>query len=229
MYSLKIFNTADINIGHVEIDGKLYESILGKHCAWVPTLQAKIILSLQGYIESTEWALGKKSKQVRELSLNNINPGFTMESLYSIANEYRMLQLFAEHKMSPRPTNLLFIRTVISKIFTSSWHWDNKKDWVIAVEGEKYVDKKGMFGYLIPDATKLPKGQYNFQKFKEVFLDTGRIKANPGALGDLEKKAGNLINDYLVDVRRTMEHMMQVNEELNIDKMLEVTYEHNRP
>jgi hypothetical protein len=196
--SLVIFDN-----NYVEVNGETCKSIMGKHCVWIPLLEAKVILSFQGHIESTEWMRGKRSQEIKNRCLNPL-PGFTMESLYSIANEFRILHLLSEQRMSPSPREYLYIKSVKSKIFTDEW----------------YTDPKGMFGYVVQDAKKLPLGRYDFSKFKSMFIDTERIKANPGALGDLERKAGNLINNYIVDVRRTMEHMMQVNEELDITKLL---------
>ncbi|MFA5024998.1 MAG: hypothetical protein WC503_00625 [Candidatus Shapirobacteria bacterium] len=209
---VKLFDELIIHDNYVRIDGKPLESILGKHCVWVAALELKIILSFQGYIESTAWQRGRKAKEIRELNLNADTPGFTMESLYSIANETRILQILAEKNMSPSSRGYAYFKTAMSTIFTK----------------ELYTDKKGMFGYYIQDANKLSRGQYNFEKFKEGFLDTGRIKANSGAIGDLGKKAGNLVNGYLVDVRRTREYMMQFNGQLDIDPLLRTLNVFNR-
>jgi len=208
---VKVFDELIISEDHSRVDGKPFESTLGKHCVWIPSLEMKVILSFNGYIESTRWAAGRKAKEIRDKTINP-GPGFTMESLYSIANEIRLLQLLAQHNMSPEPKNYFYFKTSTSKIFTS----------------ELYEDKKGIFGYYVQNANSLPPGRYNFDKFKKLFLDTGRIKANPGAIGDLAKKDGNLVNGYLVDVRRTMEYMMQVNEELNINILLQILTQLNR-
>lgn len=208
---VKLFDELIIKSDHVRVDGKPFDFVLGKHCAWIPALEMKVILSFQGHIESTAWDRGRKAKEIRNMSLN-LNPGFTMESLYSIANEVRILQLLAEHKMSPDPKGYFYFKTATSRIFTQ----------------ELYEDKKGMFGYFVKDANKLPPGKYTFAKFKELFLDSGKIRANAGAIGDLEKKQGNLINMYLVDIRRTMSFMMQVSEELNINELLRILTQLNR-
>lgn len=210
--SVKLFDELIIYDNYVRVDGKPFESILGKHCCWIPILELKIVLSFQGCIESTAWERGRKAKEIRQQNLNLDNPGFTLESLYSIANETRILTILAEQKMSPFPKGYAYFKTAMSTIFTK----------------ELYTDKKGMFGYYVQDANKLKSGQYSFDKFKELFIDTGRIKANPGAIGDLAKKQGNLVNGYLVDVRRTMEYMMQFNGELNIDPLLRTLNLFNR-
>ena len=142
---VKLFDELIIHDKYVRIDGKPFESVLGKHCVWVATLELKIVLSFQGCIESTAWERGRKAKEIRELNLNANTPGFTMESLYSIANEVRILQILAEKNMSPSPKGYAYFKTAMSTIFTK----------------ELYTDKKGIFGYFVQDANKLIKGQYN--------------------------------------------------------------------
>jgi hypothetical protein len=209
---VKLFDELIIHDKYVRVDGKPFESVLGKHCVWVAALELKIVLSFQGYIESTAWERGRKAKEIRELNLNADTPGFRLESLYSIANETRILQILSEKNMSPSPRGYAYFKTAMSTIFTK----------------ELYTDKKGMFGYYVQDANKLNYGQYSFDEFKKEFLDTGRIKANPGAIGDLGKKQGNLINGFLVDVRRTCEWMMQFNGQLDIDPLLRTLNLFNR-
>lgn len=220
---MKIYNDLVIYDDYVVLDGNTYDSVMGKHCIYIPEIETKIVLSFQGHIESTEWELGKRIREIKNGTLNPL-PGFTVESLYSIVNEYRIFHLLSEKKMSPTPRQYVYIKDVQSKIFTSHWYRENNV-WTIKNEGTWYSDKKGMYGYVIDDANRLEPGQYNFDKFKTLFIDTGRIKANPGALGDLEKKDGNMINNYLIDVRRSLFAMMQLQEELNIDILLKINYE----
>jgi len=59
------------------------------------------------------------------------------------------------------------------------------------------------------DALKLPRGCWDYDIFVEKFIDTGIIEASPGALGDL-KKDDNVVNGYLVDIRRTTWDMIRL-------------------
>lgn len=204
---MKLYNELVIEDQHVLVDGIKYTSILAKHCVWIPDIETKVILSFQGHIESTAWIRGKKSENIKNRCLNP-SPGFTLDSLYSVVNEFEILRLLSSHKMSPKPKQLVYFSTAKSKIFTDDW----------------YTDNKGMFGYEIEDANKIEPGQYSFDNFQTLFLNTRKIETNPGAIGDLEKKEGNLVNGHLVDVRRTMEYMMQIRKVLNIDELLKLTH-----
>jgi hypothetical protein len=196
------YNEIIIYPDHVILDNNYKDSILGKHCIWIPSIEAKIILSFQGCIESTAWPRGKNADKIRMSCLNE-SPDFLFNSLISIVNEVEIIRKLSYCNMSPPVIGYFHIKNVISKIFTRNW----------------YSDDKGMYGYFVKNANKLPPGQYNFEKFKSLFLDTGIIKANPGAIGDLERKEGNLVNGYLVDVRRTREYCMQLNGDIDLTEL----------
>jgi SAM-dependent methyltransferase len=176
----------------VILDNQKYEIVKGKHCLWIPALESKFILSFNGNIDSFFWKEGQNKRNIEMQSVNN--GGFTDESIKSITAEYEIFKMLNKYKMSPKPLNFLYVKNFINDIFTSAL----------------YCDAGGIYGYQIPNATRLTPGKYTFKKFKELFLDTGKIIASPGAIGDLEKKEGNLINGYLVDVRRSLFDMMEV-------------------
>jgi 2-polyprenyl-3-methyl-5-hydroxy-6-metoxy-1,4-benzoquinol methylase len=186
---MKIYNKLEIKENNVILDGSKYPAVVSKHSVWIPDLEAKIILSLNGLIESVRWQFGRNKEKIETHSFYCEN-NFSTEALRSIINEYTIFDILGD--MSPKPKDFIYIKTVISDIFYPN-----------------YADPFGMYGFFIEDAMKLSPGNYSFERFRNDFIKTGKIIASPGALGDLEKKAGNLINGYLVDVRRTIWDMMQ--------------------
>lgn len=193
---MKIFNEVRVKENSVVLDGKELEAKFGKHCIWVPATEMKMVLSFHGGIDSNAWMRGSKAEAINNFTFNDKSGGFSPSALTSLATEFKILSMLADHKMSPRPREFFFIKNIISSIFTSG----------------KHCDSQGWYGYFIDNAEKLDPGRYTFENFKNVFLDTGRIYASQGAIGDLAKKEGNLVNGYLVDVRRSLFDMMKVNE-----------------
>lgn len=184
-----------VNSPYVYLDDKGYGVLPGKHCLYLPEQEAKIVLSFNGGIDSHAWMRGSKAEQINNFTFNEDHKGFSPESINSLKTEWAILKLLSEHGMTPPPSSFFFIKNFISDIFTSTMH----------------CDPIGVYGYFVKNAEYLPAGSYSFDKFKYLFLDTKMITASPGAIGDLEKKEGNLVNGYLVDVRRSLHDMMQVN------------------
>lgn len=190
---MKIYNQAVIGDKKINIDGKGYEYTLGKHCIWIPAIETKLVLSFHGGIDPNGFHKDEKRIKV-DPNFNREKRGWDISALYSVCNEVTILNKLSKIKMSPIVKDLVFVKNVISKLFTTAVH----------------CDSQGWSGYEIQDASKLPPGDYSFEKFKVNFLDTGEITASEGAIGDLAKKEGNLVNGYLVDVRRSLFDMMQV-------------------
>jgi len=174
----------------VILDGKNYDAVLGKHCLWIPEIESKFIISLNGRPESIAWQRGLNKELIES---NKFIAKNRKEIIDTLNNEHGIFSLLAKKKMSPQPGEQIRIKVFISSIFYPN-----------------YADTKSIYGFKFPDANKLPPGNWNFEKFKQLFIDTGLIKASPGALGDLNKE-GNVVNKYLIDVRRTIWDMMRIN------------------
>jgi hypothetical protein len=189
---MKIYNELKLlSDKQAVLDDIKYDAVLGKHCLWIPSIQVKFILSLNGKIESVEWYLGRNIEQINNRKFGTEEPGFCKESIDSINNEWIILHELSLRQMAPPVREFVYVKNFISDIYY-----------------KRYCDSTGLYGYEFSDASKLPKGKYSYDRFKREFIDTGHIKASPGALGDLEKKEGNAVNGYLVDVRRTIWDMM---------------------
>jgi hypothetical protein len=173
----------------VRLDGQEYDAKLGKHCLWVPGIESKFVISLNGRPESVAWARGRNKELIEGRTFMSKN---RKEILSTLVNEHTIFTLLSEKGMSPKPGEHIKIKSFISSIFY--------KD---------YLDIKGIYGFRFPDANKLPHGKWDFNKFKKLFIETGKIVASDGALGDLNKE-GNTVNGYLIDCRRTLWDMMTV-------------------
>jgi len=191
---MNIYKEARINKESVILDGKKYDSVMGKHCVWIPEIQTKLVLSFHGGIDSKGWMRGSKKEQINKFTFNDKNSGWSDEALTSLVTEFTLLETLWVDQMAPKPMDYVFIKNVTSNIFTIGVH----------------CDSQGWYGYEVMDASKLPAGKYSFDKFDQLYLKSGIIQASQGALGDLAKKEGNLVNGYLVDVRRSLFDMMVI-------------------
>jgi hypothetical protein len=98
----------------------------------------------------------------------------------SIADEVAILEALAAAGMAPPIGDFVFFREVISD-YPGAWH----------------SDPCGAYGFEMVDARRLPPGRFSVEAMREL-----PIAGSPGAWGDVEKP-GNVVNGYLVDVRRT--------------------------
>jgi hypothetical protein len=205
---MKIYEEAVIKDKFITLDGNRFDIVHGKHCVWIPTLEIKLVISFHGHIHPNAWNRDVNESKIIDFSSIDQGQGWDWAALHSISTEMLILMYLAEQSMSPQPADVVFIKNVTSRLFTSTFH----------------SDSQGWYGYQIPNATRLTPGKYSFEKFKELFLDTGKIIASPGAIGDLEKKEGNIVNGYLVDVRRSLFDMMEV----RYPQLLDIPYKQNK-
>lgn len=98
----------------------------------------------------------------------------------TIADEVAILRALAALGMAPPVGEIVFFREVIST-YPGAWH----------------CDPCGTYGYEIADANKLPPGRFNIEAMRAL-----PIAGSPGAWGDV-MRPGNIVNGYLVDVRRS--------------------------
>lgn len=104
----------------------------------------------------------------------------------SLPHEVRILQALAAEGMAPPVGDFVFIENLITR-HPGSWH----------------CDPCGAWGYEMADATKLPPGRFSIETMRAL-----GIAGSDGAWGDVEKP-GNVVNGYLVDVRRTAWDMLR--------------------
>lgn len=191
-----IFNTAILNDRHIIIDSIEYDVTQGKHCLWIPKLEIKIPWVFNGKIEARfHWERGVHADELRRGVFNDDKQGWDSVTIRSIEMEYLLFDLISHEHMAPNVDGFVYIKNMISKY----------------VKGEMHCDPIGAIGFYIDDANKLAPGDYTFNKFKWEFTDSYRIIASKGALGDLQKD-GNVVNGYLIDIRRTIWDMMSLPE-----------------
>lgn len=177
----------------VDIDGKEYNCKIGKHSIWIPQKELKLTWSYNGKIESyLAFNMSHNKEKLVNQSFNG-NVFWDTESLKSIINEYMILRLLSKSKMTTEIGAQIYIRTVMYD------HMNNDS---------MHCDCSGMLGYYMEDAEKQSeKGKFNIEDFKDMFLNLGIMNASAGAIGDLTKR-DNVINGYLIDIRRTLWDMM---------------------
>lgn len=172
------------------LEGHTYDAIVGKHCVWVPEAELKIIWTHCGRVESfRDW---EKGRNRNDMIGGTFPPriGYNSESKRSIINEYAIMTKLAESRLAPPIGKMVYIRQ-----FTSRYPY-----------GVEFCDVRGRYGYVMADATALPEGKFKKGSMREVFGDS--LVASDDAIGDLYKPS-NMVNGYLVDVRRTIWDMIE--------------------
>jgi hypothetical protein len=209
---MKIFNLAEIKDKTIIIDGKEYNIKKGKHAIWIPDLEAKIIWTFNGKIESySAWERGRNKSAIESFTFNDKKDNesnFDNNTLNSVINEYQLMKYFGEIGITPPVGEFFYIKSIISDFFPNTQH----------------CDPIGVYGYFIKDANKLSKGSYSLDKIQEL-VKNKTISASKGALGDI-KKEDNIINGYLIDIRRTLWDMVKFNN-LDVGMINEIFYKEN--
>lgn len=106
----------------------------------------------------------------------------------TIPHELAMLRALAAEGMAPPVGDLVRIDTLITE-HRGAWH----------------ADPTGAWGYEMADAHRLPPGRFSIERMRAL-----PISGSEGAWGDVEKP-GNVVNGYLVDVRRSAWDMLRWN------------------
>ena len=202
-----IYNSIIIMDNTAILDNNVYSIVHGKHSLWIPDINIKIPWTIDGKITPfRDWRLGLDVKAIENHTYNE-KPGFDNETLISIINEYTIFNELNKLNMAPKIHSLIFIKTTVSDFY--------KNDIM-------YTDNTGIYGYIMDDANKLSNGDFTFYesegskyghyqatflppKFELFFLN--RLNISNTAIGDM-KKMDNVINGFLIDVRRTLFDMM---------------------
>lgn len=104
----------------------------------------------------------------------------------TIPHELAILGALAAEQMAPPVGDLVFVETLVTE-HPGAWH----------------ADPCGAWGYEMVDARRLPPGRFDLEHMRSMPI-TGSV----GAWGDV-CKPGNVVNGYLVDVRRSAFDMLR--------------------
>jgi hypothetical protein len=104
----------------------------------------------------------------------------------TLPHELAILRALAAEGMAPPVGDLVFVENLVSE-HPGGWH----------------CDPCGAIGYEVADARALPPGRFSIERMRQL-----PIFGSPGAWGDIGKP-GNVVNGYLVDVRRSAWDMLQ--------------------
>jgi SAM-dependent methyltransferase len=202
---MKTYEQAELTtvdgVDTIIIDGVHFDAIVGKHSVWVPGEEVKIVWSHCGRIESyKDWDLGRNKEAVISGSFAPVID-WDDESRRSIIVEWHIMKKLAAVLMSPMIGDIIHI-----KKFISTYPY-----------GVEFCDVRGRYGYEMEDANFLLKGSFRKGSLKKVFGD--RLKISDGAIGDVYKE-DNVVNGYLIDVRRTLWDMMTLDTDDTIDELI---------
>lgn len=111
-------------------------------------------------------------------------PGYSSGD--TLPHELAILRALAAEGMAPPIGQAVYAETLISE-HPGAWH----------------ADPCGAWGYEMADATKLRRGCFSLEGMQAL-----PIAGSPGAWGDIAKP-GNIVNGYLVDVRRSAWDMLR--------------------
>lgn len=103
----------------------------------------------------------------------------------TLPHELAILRALAAEHMAPPIGEVVRVETLISE-HQGTWH----------------ADPLGAWGYEMANAMKLPPGRFSLERMMRM-----PIIGSPGAWGDVAKP-GNVVNGYLVDVRRSAWDML---------------------
>ena len=196
----KIYDEATIKGDNITIEGKTYKIQKGKHSIWIPEPQMKIAWSYNGKIISfRDWEKGEQAKEIWDRTFNDNNRFWDRESLQSIINEFMVFKELMKYNLTVKFKGIFYIKNVISDFYP----------------GTLVSDSKGVYGYY--RVKELPD---RFENHIEKLLDI-----SDGAKGDL-KKEDNVINGYLIDIRRTMWDCMKL-KDLPKDAWKQIEYREN--
>jgi hypothetical protein len=184
-----------INDFLIEIDGVEYDLITGKHSFYVPGYQnfgLKITNSHNGKIEPfKDWSLGKNSDDIESGDFNAGND-CDFKSKKSIISEYLIMKMLSEEHFAPEIGETIYIENFISDY----------------PYGYQRCDSMGRYGYMMKDASKAIPVERDVQETVNAIRKNKRIKIpSKGTIGDVLKE-NNLVNGYLIDIRRTIWDMM---------------------
>lgn len=190
---LMMCNPVKIIRDKIVFNEKEYKICRGKHEVWVPDLEMKIVWTYNGKIESLkDWDKGRNKDKLLNGSFGRDYNGFDNDTIESIRQEYIIFEELASKNMSPPIYGMFHLRNVTHDVF-----------------GYELNDPLGMYGFYMKDATKLEPGSFSIDKFIKEYVDTKKINISKHALNDLSKH-DNVVNGYLVDVRRTLWDMMTI-------------------
>lgn len=169
----------------IYFDGEPRTAICGKHSVYVPDPGMKIINTYNGKIDCRyDWDKGRNFQEIQGGTFNDESDWYDPVSLMSIVSEVLLLRELGQLGFVPEVgADLFFIKNYVTR----------------CPYGEYHSDPKGRFGYYMKNAKDLPRGNY----VPEEAFELPGLELSEAAKGDWMKE-DNLINGYLIDVRRTL-------------------------
>lgn len=222
----KIYNRAAMAGDRIDIDGELFSVQKGKHSIWIPGPEMKIPWSWNGKIISfKDWDKGKQAKEIQDRTFNAKNRYWDKKSLQSIMNEYLIFKKMAKLQIAPPIIGMFYIKEISSDFYPNVITNDTKGVYGYYMKNAYNVKEKGHYTF---NENPSKYGYYNndiplpdrFEKYIEPLLDI-----SDGAKGDMRKE-DNIINGYIIDIRRSMWDMMTL-KDLPKDAWKQISHREN--
>lgn len=205
----KIFKTIEFikNSENILLDCKEYKAMRGKHSIWIPDLQMKFPFQYNGVvIEYKDVKLGQHWSKIINGTWGT-EKNSRRNSFFNIIEEYVMFDLLFKKRYSPNVCNFFFIKQI-----TSEFPW-----------GKKNIDSKGILGFFMVDANNYPHKTFSKEQFEIDFIKTGILKVSASALTDITMATrNNLVNNYIVDLRRSYQDAVHLGNEKDLKTVLNV-------
>jgi hypothetical protein len=198
---MRIIKQAEIlNDATILIDGDKYDLVIGKHSFYVLgyyEFGLKITNSHNGKIEPyTDWQYGFNKEEIQSGNFNIFDTGIDwgFESKKSLVSEYMIMKHLAKNHMAPEIGDTFYIENFISDY----------------PYGYKRCDSIGRYGYMMKDANKAIPVERDTIDILEAIRGIKKIVIpSERTIGDFKKK-DNLVNGYLIDIRRTIWDMVSL-------------------
>lgn len=218
----KVYEECTIKDNYMTLDTENYGVKKGKHAIWVPLLSGKIVWSFQGKITPfNDWEKGSDVESISSKKYYE-GDGFEKESLQSIVNEYKIFELMASKGYSPKVNGIFYIKCVTSDFLKNEMYTDTKGVYGIYIDDAYKYNERGnyVFGEIEPN----DRGYYDTETLPDRFENeiSSLLEMSDGAKGDM-KKRDNIVNGYIIDIRRTLWDMMKL-KDLPEDTYKEIEY-----
>jgi len=187
----RTYEYARINddLGIIDVDGQIHSAEIGKHSIWIPTMEAKFPFQYNGhFVEYRDWELGQHAESIRNHTFGTEDT-YSYDSLLNIVEEYIIFDSLWRKGFAPKVNGFFYIKNLISDFPYGAFH----------------CDPKGAYGFYFQNANTIEPTEFDVDKFKKEFIESGFLTCSDAALSDilLEGRC-NHINGYVVDIRRSV-------------------------
>lgn len=189
---------------NVIVDGVVCKSIRGKHSIWIPELNMKFPFHWNGhFVEYKDAPKGQHWNRIIQSKFGTEDTALA-DSLFSVAQEYCILNEFYSMGYSPKVDGFFYIKNLITDFRY----------------GADHCDAQGAYGFFMDDATKLRQKEFDKDAFIKDFIESGFLQCSDSALNDLcLEERNNHVNGYVIDIRRSVQDAIHLRDAVIRDQI----------